>query len=316
MAMRRINTPVTSSIGRLFDGISALMGICTHIEYEAQAAIELEALLQCALHMAQPFPPSRLWNQKAISKVDYRPLVHELISALTTRPLDLPELSRRFHSTIVEIITRSASVCLCTQSTASGIKRRVCNEFLLINALDRLHAAGFEAYCHQLVPTNDGGISLGQIAVASRLSQTSQTNNKETSIHNITNRAAAVLFDMDGVLIDSNEVIERAWREAADMYAKTISEDEIIKHIHGQPGPHTIRALFSDLPLVDQQKVQAHIIHVENTASYNPIPGVSGFITALDAAGVRVGIVTSGWRGENRPCDGDASGSVLHFRYC
>ncbi|RVR72640.1 HAD family phosphatase, partial [Citrobacter freundii] len=90
-------------------------------------------------------------------------------------------------------------------------------------------------------------------------------------MHNITNRAAAVLFDMDGVLIDSNEVIERAWRETADMYGKTISEDEIIKHIHGQPGPHTIRALFSDLPLVDQQKVQAHIIHVENTASYNPI---------------------------------------------
>ncbi|MEF3679133.1 HAD hydrolase-like protein, partial [Citrobacter freundii] len=115
-------------------------------------------------------------------------------------------------------------------------------------------------------------------------------------MHNITNRAAAVLFDMDGVLIDSNEVIERAWRETADMYGKTISEDEIIKHIHGQPGPHTIRALFSDLPLVDQQKVQAHIIHVENTASYNPIPGVSELITALDAAGVRVGIVTSGWR--------------------
>ncbi|MDE8793740.1 HAD family hydrolase [Citrobacter freundii] len=57
-----------------------------------------------------------------------------------------------------------------------------------------------------------------------------------------------------------------------------------------------LRALFSDLPLVDQQKVQAHIIHVENTASYNPIPGVSELITALDAAGVRVGIVTSGWR--------------------
>lgn len=54
-------------------------------------------------------------------------------------------------------------------------------------------------------------------------------------MHNITNRAAAVLFDMDGVLIDSNEVIERAWRETADMYGKTISEDEIIKHIHGQP---------------------------------------------------------------------------------
>ena len=109
-------------------------------------------------------------------------------------------------------------------------------------------------------------------------------------------KAAAVLFDMDGVLIDSNEVIERAWHEAAAMYGKTISEQEIIKHIHGQPGPHTIRALFSDLPLVDQQKVQAHIIHVENTASYNPIPGVAELITVLDASGIQVGIVTSGWR--------------------
>lgn len=181
MAMRRINTPVTSSIGRLFDGISALMGICTHIEYEAQAAIELEALLQCDLHMAQPFAFSIVESEGHL-EVDYRPLVHELISALTTRPLDLPELSRRFHSTIVEIIT-----AVCIRLSVHAKTRQVvlsgggfCNEFLLINALDRLHAAGFEAYCHQLVPTNDGGISLGQIAVASRLSQTSQTNNKET----------------------------------------------------------------------------------------------------------------------------------------
>lgn len=108
--------------------------------------------------------------------------------------------------------------------------------------------------------------------------------------------AAAVLFDMDGVLIDSNAVIERAWREAAEMYGKTISADDIIKHIHGQPGPHTIQALFNDLPRKDRESVQAHIIHVENTAEYEPIPGVTQLITALDAARIKVGIVTSGWR--------------------
>ncbi|ASG64500.1 haloacid dehalogenase [Kluyvera genomosp. 3] len=107
---------------------------------------------------------------------------------------------------------------------------------------------------------------------------------------------AAVLFDMDGVLIDSNAVIERAWREAASRYGKIITDDEIVKHIHGQPGPHTIQALFSDLPLAEQQKAQQYIIHAENTADYDPLPGVAALITALDAAGVDVGIVTSGWR--------------------
>lgn len=111
-----------------------------------------------------------------------------------------------------------------------------------------------------------------------------------------TTRIAAVLFDMDGVLIDSNAVIERAWREAAEMYGKTISGDDLVKHIHGQPGPHTIQALFDELPLRDRQTVQAHIIHTENTANYDPIPGVAKLITSLNAAEIRVGIVTSGWR--------------------
>lgn len=106
----------------------------------------------------------------------------------------------------------------------------------------------------------------------------------------------AVLFDMDGVLIDSNAVIERAWCEAAKMYGREIGDEDIIKHIHGQPGPHTIRALFNDLPLFDRQKVQEHIIYVENTASYEAIPGVAELITSLTEVGITVGIVTSGWR--------------------
>lgn len=107
---------------------------------------------------------------------------------------------------------------------------------------------------------------------------------------------SAVLFDMDGVLVDSKAVIERAWREAAQLCGRRITEEDIHNHIHGQPGPHTIRALFSDLPRSDQQKIQAHVIHVENTADYEPIPGVARTIARLHAAEITIGLVTSGWR--------------------
>lgn len=171
MAIRKINTPVTSSIGRLFDGISALLSICTHIEYEAQAAIELEALLYSDFHMSHPFAFSIVESEDHL-EVDYRPMIHELITELTAHSLDLSELSRRFHSTIVEIITavsiRLSALAKTQQVVLSG--GVFCNEFLLNNTLDRLQAAGLKVYCHQLVPTNDGGISLGQIVVASSLS--------------------------------------------------------------------------------------------------------------------------------------------------
>lgn len=107
---------------------------------------------------------------------------------------------------------------------------------------------------------------------------------------------SAVLFDMDGVLVDSRTVIERAWREAAQLFGRQISDEEIHAHIHGQPGPHTIRTLFSDLPRPEQEKVQAHVIHVENTADYDLIPGVAELIARLHEAGVTIGIVTSGWQ--------------------
>lgn len=96
---------------------------------------------------------------------------------------NLADLSRRFHSTIVETI---AAVCMRLSARANT--RQVvlsggvfCNEFLLINAMERLKAAGLDPYCHQRVPTNDGGISLGQVVVASSLTGTLDTHNKETA---------------------------------------------------------------------------------------------------------------------------------------
>ncbi|WP_312178421.1 carbamoyltransferase HypF [Pseudescherichia sp.] len=180
MAARKFNAPVTSSMGRLFDGVSALMGVCTHIEYEAQAAIELEALLQRDLKMGQPFSVD-IVERNGCYEIDYRPMINELVLALMSVRSDLAELSRRFHSTIVETIT---AVCM-QLSTRSNTRQIVlsggvfCNEFLLINAMERLNAAGLDPYCHQRVPTNDGGISLGQVVVASSLVGTYDTHNKE-----------------------------------------------------------------------------------------------------------------------------------------
>lgn len=167
MAARKINATTTTSIGRLFDGISALMGICAKVEYEAQAAIEMEALLQRDFRMDKPFEYDIEVRDDCL-EVDYRPLVNELVHLLRVPVSDVSQLSRRFHSTIVDII---GEVCQrlvkrfgVNQIVLSG--GVFCNEFLVINTLSCLESRGFKPYCHQLVPTNDGGISLGQVVVA------------------------------------------------------------------------------------------------------------------------------------------------------
>ncbi|MGN6648822.1 carbamoyltransferase HypF [Trinickia sp.] len=167
MALRKINAATTTSMGRLFDGISALMGICGQIEYEAQAAIEMEALLQRDFRLAEPFPYT-IDQQGDCLEIDYRPLVDELVRLLKCADIDRSWLSRRFHSTVVDMIGETCSRLV----RRFGVEQIVMsggvfsNEFVLANGLGRLESLGFKPYCHQLVPTNDGGISLGQVVVA------------------------------------------------------------------------------------------------------------------------------------------------------
>jgi hydrogenase maturation protein HypF len=168
MARRRINAFETSSMGRLFDGVSSLLGVCHEIEYEAQAAIELETLLGRDFATAPPFAFG-IEEREGVLEVDYGPLIRDLVAALRERgAADSAELSRRFHCTIVEM-----TVEVCTRlATRFGLDRVVLsggvfmNEYLLVNTLLSLKARGLTPYCHRLVPPNDGGISLGQILVA------------------------------------------------------------------------------------------------------------------------------------------------------
>ncbi len=167
MAGRKLNAFQTTSMGRLFDGVSALLGVCSKIEYEAQAAIELESLLNRELSLAEPFRFD-IFERDDSMEIDYRPLVRDIVTQITGGKSDLPELSRRFHSTIVNIIVFTCSLLrerhgINEVALSGGV---FMNEYLMVNTITNLRTMGFTVYHHSLVPANDGGISLGQVMVA------------------------------------------------------------------------------------------------------------------------------------------------------
>ncbi|WP_394617050.1 HAD family hydrolase [Lentzea sp. JNUCC 0626] len=108
--------------------------------------------------------------------------------------------------------------------------------------------------------------------------------------------AGAVVFDMDGVLIDSRSVIEFAWRDAAREYlGRDLTEDDVRDHIHGRNGSHTVATLFPDFDAARQREIWAHVDRIEETAPYEAIPGAAEFVLALADAGVTLALVTSSW---------------------
>lgn len=169
MAARGLRSPLASSMGRLFDGAAALLGVCARAEYEAQGPIELEGLLGRDLEPehADEYQVPRQAGRGAV-ELDWRPLIRSLAADLAAGT-SIAAMSRRFHSAIVAMVVAECEAVrrerLVSQIVLSG--GVFLNEFLLVNCLVALRRAGFDAHCHRLVPANDGGISLGQLMVAS-----------------------------------------------------------------------------------------------------------------------------------------------------
>jgi hydrogenase maturation protein HypF len=166
MVQAGINSPLTSSMGRLFDGVSALLGVRERCRYEAQAAIELEQLIEPGTR-AEPLAWELHTDERPL-RIDVRPLIRELAQELAGGGAKQAQLSLRFHCTIVEMVQRT---CL-ELAKRTGLRAVVLsggvwqNEFLLRGAYESLSSAGLQVYVHKQVPANDGGVALGQAAVA------------------------------------------------------------------------------------------------------------------------------------------------------
>ncbi len=165
---KQIHSPLTTSIGRLFDGISAILGICHTVNYEGQAAMELEF---CALTSTdgRVYPFELLQNESPI-KIDFRPALEAILTDIKagTEP---PKIARSFHQTIARIIEELAKLArketgINTVGLSGGCFQ---NYLLLTESITRLENAGFKVLIHRLVPPNDGGISLGQLVIADAL---------------------------------------------------------------------------------------------------------------------------------------------------
>ena len=183
MLAQQINTPLTSSAGRLFDAVSALLGICRETSYEAQAAIELEMAAGWAATGGGPYEMAYPYEVVAVEGVQswgtVAPYVTETLE-LRLAPLwvallediargtSVPCMARRLHVTVAAMI---AGVCarLAAQTGLDHVALSggcFQNRLLLALVPPLLRARGLEVLLHRQVPCNDGGVALGQAVVA------------------------------------------------------------------------------------------------------------------------------------------------------
>jgi len=165
---RRLNAPPTSSMGRLFDGVAALAGVRDRASYEGQAAIELEGMASGSdADGAYPFEIDESDGGDSPLRIDTRPLICGVVEGVR-RGDDAATVGRKFHSTAVEIVARICSALrdragLSAVALSGGV---FSNALLTGEVVDRLDRDGFRVYRHRRVPPGDGGLSLGQLAIA------------------------------------------------------------------------------------------------------------------------------------------------------
>lgn len=164
---RGVYSPLSSGAGRLFDAVSALLGICDSADYEGQAAVELEMAAEREFPLTcgdrhEPYS----WRGCG-EEIDLRPTIREILQDQVAG-VPVARIAARFHATVAAAIVES-----CQRLAAQTGLNRVClsggtfqNMRLLEAVVAGLEAAGLHPYWHRQVPPNDGGLSLGQAVVA------------------------------------------------------------------------------------------------------------------------------------------------------
>jgi hydrogenase maturation protein HypF len=168
MITKGLNAPQTSSLGRLFDGVAAICGIRSQVNFEGQAAMELEMLAAGTADSTYEYE----WLSGSTYKILPTPIIRGVVKDLQNGKL-VAEISAKFHWTLICMF-----VDLCTAiGKERGLNQVVLsggvfqNSFLLTGLIAALEKRNFSVYSHQQVPTNDGGIALGQVVVAAAVSR-------------------------------------------------------------------------------------------------------------------------------------------------
>jgi len=168
---RRTNAPLTSSMGRLFDAAAALSGVRQTVNYEAQAAIEFEAL--CAEDESGAYPmdlqssPEGMGENTGSLLIDPAPLLAAMVRDLRSA-VPVPVISARFHNGIASMVRQVIGILadqtgIKTVALSGGVWQ---NMVLLRKTIKILAADGYRVLIHSKTPTNDGGVALGQAVIA------------------------------------------------------------------------------------------------------------------------------------------------------
>ncbi|HSW40536.1 MAG TPA: carbamoyltransferase HypF, partial [Acidobacteriota bacterium] len=164
-----INSPWTTSAGRLFDAVSSVCGLRQRIRFEGQAAMELE-FAAAAENTRDAYLFSLSGRREAgpegpLTIIDWEPMIRAIMADVA-EGLPPSKVSKKFHNTLVEIMVAVSRHVGEKQVVLTGGCFQ--NRILMESAVARLEEEGFRPYWHQRVPPNDGGIALGQIVAAAR----------------------------------------------------------------------------------------------------------------------------------------------------
>jgi hydrogenase maturation protein HypF len=166
MIARGIQTVETSSCGRLFDAVAALLGLGGQVSFEGQAAISLEAAARRGVNERYAFEVLDIDPME----IDVRPTIAEMVRDLA-HGRGIGHISACFHNTLAATLVE-----ICQRLRQREGLNRVClsggvfqNVYLLERVLKGLYGCAFEVYLHAVVPPNDGGISLGQAVIANEI---------------------------------------------------------------------------------------------------------------------------------------------------
>jgi [NiFe] hydrogenase maturation protein HypF len=171
MLTKNINSPLTSSAGRLFDAVASLIGVRDIAKFEGQAAMELEWAIGTTL--TDEVYTFAISNSELPLTVDWAAMVQEILEDLRG-VVSTSLISAKFHNTMTAMVIEVAGRIGEERVVLTGGCFQ--NKYLLERTVRRLEEEGFHAYWHQRVPPNDGGIALGQVYAGQRMIKAKSIN--------------------------------------------------------------------------------------------------------------------------------------------